>query len=110
MPTVSLPLELLIKIIEFALDDQKDYTFGRIAQAVNRSMPKISGGLDKILTRGTIRHTSINPVDLGANGVDTGVGDAPYEGIIKDIEEVQRNTTCTYTLTTALRLYVTIVL
>jgi hypothetical protein len=108
MPTVSLPLELLIKIIEFALDNQKEYTFGRIAQPVNRSMPKISGGLDKILTRDTTRHTSINLVDLSANRVGIKVGDSPYEGIIKDTERARKKTTRTYTLTTALRLYVII--
>jgi hypothetical protein len=108
MNTISLPIELLIKIVTFALDaDREEYRLGGIAEIPEWKRPS-PDTLDRVLKRVSRSDTPVSTEHINASGVSAEMDGIP-KGVIEDTGGVSENTTCTYTVTTALRLYVIIV-
>jgi hypothetical protein len=100
MYTVSLPLELLIKIVNFALDgDQEKYGLGEIAEWKTPSQ----NTLDRVLRRKSRSDTLISTAHINARGVKAKAGETP-RGVTNGASGSSKTITCTYTLMTALRL------
>jgi hypothetical protein len=103
MHSVALPLELLVKIVNFALDDdQEECEIGEIPEW-KRPSPNT---LDRVLGREPRSDNLISTAHI--NGENAGTGET-LRGTTNDTREASKDTTCTYTVTTALRLYVIIV-
>jgi hypothetical protein len=105
MNTISLPLELLMKIVTFALDDdQEKYEIGEIAEWKTPS----DNTLDKVLRQKSRSGTPTLTAHINASGVKAKAGETTRR-VTNDARGTSKNATCTYTLMTALRLYVVIV-
>jgi hypothetical protein len=108
MQTVSLPLELLIKIVMFALDDDhEEYHVGSIGEIPEWKTPN-QNTLDRVLRRELRSDTLVLAAHVNASGVNAETGESP-RGVVKDEGGVTEPTRCTYAVTTALRLYVIII-
>jgi mannitol-1-phosphate/altronate dehydrogenase len=108
MHSISLPLELLIKIVTFALDDdQEKYSLGEIGEIPEWKTPS-QNTLDRVLRRKSRSDTPILTAHITASGVKAKAGETP-RSVTNDADGASETTTCTYTLMTALRLYVVIV-
>jgi hypothetical protein len=108
MESVTLPLELLIKIVTFALDDdQEEYRLGEIGEIPKWKKPS-QNTLDKVLSRKSMSDTLILTGHINASGMKAKTGETPRD-VTNDADGAIKATTCTYTLKTALRLYVVIV-
>jgi hypothetical protein len=108
MHSISIPLELLIKIVTFALDDdQEEYPLGEIGELPEWKKPS-QNTLDKVLSRKSISDTLILTGHINASGMKAKTGETPGD-VTNDADGAIKATTCTYTLMTALRSYVVIV-
>jgi hypothetical protein len=105
MQAVSLPLELLVKIVTFALDD--DHEECEIGEIPEWKKPS-PNTLDRVLGRESRSDTLISTAHISASGENAGSGETP-RSTTNDTGKASKNITYTYTLTTALRLYVILV-
>jgi hypothetical protein len=108
MQTASLPLELLINVIIFALSvDQKVYHVGGIGEILEWVKPNPPAhGL--ILLRESGLQNPISAMNRSVHKMDKRFGEIKGKSAIKGGEGLSKGTTCTYALTTSLRLYVII--
>jgi hypothetical protein len=108
MQTVTLPLELLINIVTFALDDdQEEYRLSEIGEIPKWKKPS-QNTLDRVLKRKSRSDTPVITAHINASGVKAKTGET-LRDVTNDADGTTKTTTCTYTLMTALRLYVIIV-
>jgi hypothetical protein len=105
MQTASLPTELFIKIVNFALDDQPEYRFGGIGEIPDLEIPE-SHALDMILNKYSRKDSPIPATHSDVGGLNMEVCKTRREGVVKDAGRPSKDTIRTYTLITALRLYV----
>jgi hypothetical protein len=105
MPNKSLPLELLIKIVNIVLGDREKYPFGGIGEIPDWRTPLVSRALNRILDREKEPHTSTKVTDASADIANNKIGDAPTDSVVEDAEEASQTTTHSYTVTRTLRLY-----
>jgi hypothetical protein len=104
MKILSLPAELLIRIVDFVLsDDQKGYHPGGNGEILKWTRPD-RNELIKILRRKSKSHTSIANIDPSVGVGDTGVSKTKRESVVKNERGLSKSTTYTYTAKTALRL------
>jgi hypothetical protein len=107
MPNKSLPLELLIKIVNLALGDREKYPFGGIGEIPDWRTP-VSSTLDRILVRDSGSYTSTESMGSNANIVDSEIGKPLKDSVVEEAEGASQTTMHTYTVMKALRLYVVI--
>jgi hypothetical protein len=104
MGTVSLPLELLIKIVEFALsDNEQEYTSSRTGSVPFWNVPK-SGGFEKILSQDPGPHTPIPTAHSSTSGIGARVGETSKRGFIIDVGKASTSVAHTNSAMTTLRL------
>jgi hypothetical protein len=117
MQTASLPLEILISIVNFALDADDDdpdrHYLGRIGVHPEWRMPNLGiRPLKRRLKRKLRQRTPIvitEPFNICGTGAETGEIKTRIVGVIDDAEEVNKPTVYSYNVTMALQLYVIIV-
>jgi hypothetical protein len=103
MESVTLPLELLIKIVTFALDDhQEECRLSEIGEIPKWKKPS-QNTLDRVLRRNSRSDPPIIPAHINGSGVKAKTGETPRD-VTNDADGASETTTCTYTLMTALRL------
>jgi hypothetical protein len=109
MQTISLPLEVLIKVVNFALDDLVDHRYEEFGQTTDWRATSWQA-LDKLLDQDSRPHTPIVTADPSISEVNTGADEIQSEDIIKDEGGFSNNIIRSYTVETALRLYVIFVI
>ncbi|PVG03012.1 hypothetical protein CPB86DRAFT_490919 [Serendipita vermifera] len=104
MESVTLPSELFIQIINFALGDLSDDRFGRIGHNAAWKMPR-PNALDKVIIQDSILNAPISSNLHNSSKVDQGDGNTPTSGVtVEEVKYESKNAVRFYAVATTLRL------
>jgi hypothetical protein len=104
MKAASLPLELLIKIVEFALShNEQEYTSSRTGLVPFWNVPK-SAAFEKILSQDPGPHTPIPTTHSSTSGIGARVGETSKRGFTIDVRKARTSVAHTNSAMTTLRL------